>query len=186
MRVIDFGETPEGLLFLAMEYLEGRTLSQAIRDRELGVQDAVDITAQILSSLKEAHDKGVIHRDLKPDNIFLTEDPASDEPLVKVLDFGIAKIVGGDISVDALETQAGTVFGTPSTCRQSRRRGTNWTVAATSTPWARCSTPCSRARRPSTTPTPWWSWRSTSARCPSRRGSACPARPSRRPSTAWS
>ena len=113
VRVIDFGETPEGLLFLAMEYLEGRTLSQAIRDRELGVQDAVDITAQILSSLKEAHDKGVIHRDLKPDNIFLTEDPASDEPLVKVLDFGIAKIVGGDISVDALETQAGTVFGTP-------------------------------------------------------------------------
>ncbi len=113
VRVIDFGETPEGLLYLAMEYLEGRTLSQAIRERELGVQDAVDITAQILSSLKEAHEKGVIHRDLKPDNIFLTEDPSSDEPLVKVLDFGIAKIIGRDVNFDALETQAGTVFGTP-------------------------------------------------------------------------
>ncbi|MCB9627221.1 MAG: serine/threonine protein kinase [Sandaracinaceae bacterium] len=113
VRVIDFGETDDGLLFLAMEYLEGRTLSQAIREQELGVQDAVDIAAQILSSLKEAHEKGVIHRDLKPDNIFLAEDPTSDEPLVKVLDFGIAKIIDNEVSVDALQTQAGTVFGTP-------------------------------------------------------------------------
>ncbi|MCA9576924.1 MAG: serine/threonine protein kinase [Sandaracinaceae bacterium] len=113
VRVIEFGETTDGLLFLAMEYLEGRTLSQAIRERELGVPDAVHIAAQILSSLKEAHDKGVIHRDLKPDNIFLAEDPTSDEPMVKVLDFGIAKVVGAELSFDALETQAGTVFGTP-------------------------------------------------------------------------
>ena len=113
VRIFDFGETEDGLLYLAMEMLEGRMLTEAILEEHLGVQDAVDIAAQVLLSLSEAHDKGIIHRDLKPDNIFLAEDPTSTEPVVKVLDFGIAKLMTTTSGVDSLETQAGTVFGTP-------------------------------------------------------------------------
>ncbi|MBW2456309.1 MAG: serine/threonine protein kinase, partial [Deltaproteobacteria bacterium] len=66
-----------------------------------------------LISLAEAHGKGVIHRDLKPDNLILVADPSGEGEMCKVLDFGIAKLLTQPGEVDALETQAGTVFGTP-------------------------------------------------------------------------
>ncbi|KYF54781.1 protein kinase, partial [Sorangium cellulosum] len=105
-----------GSLYLAMELLEGESLGQRLkRLRRLRVGDAVRIARHALLSLAEAHDKGIIHRDLKPDNLFLARPPAGEhEEICKVLDFGIAKVVtGAERPVDALETQAGTVFGTP-------------------------------------------------------------------------
>jgi serine/threonine protein kinase len=120
VTVYDFGEdesTPQGpLLYLAMERLEGEPLGQRIkRVGRIAPNDAVKIAQQALRSLAEAHDKGVVHRDLKPDNIFLHRVPTPHglEEVVKVLDFGIAKILQPDLKVDSLETQAGTVFGTP-------------------------------------------------------------------------
>jgi serine/threonine-protein kinase len=127
VTVFDFGEIPEppprpgefasggASLYLAMEMLDGESLGQRLkRLRRVRVDDAVIITRQALLSLAEAHDKGVIHRDLKPDNLFLTKAPSGDvTDLCKVLDFGIAKLVTDNLHVDALETQAGTVFGTP-------------------------------------------------------------------------
>ena len=120
VTVYDFGEdetTPQGpLLYLAMERLEGEPLGQRIkRVGRIPPNDAVKIAQQALRSLAEAHDKGVVHRDLKPDNIFLHRVPTPHglEEVVKVLDFGIAKILQPDLKVDSLETQAGTVFGTP-------------------------------------------------------------------------
>jgi serine/threonine-protein kinase len=121
VTVFDFGEVAdptadelapvEASLFLAMELLEGESLGDRIRLRErLPVAEAARVARQVLLSLSEAHEKGIIHRDLKPDNIFLARGPGGD--VVKVLDFGIAK-VGLGARVDALETQAGTVFGTP-------------------------------------------------------------------------
>ena len=119
VTVYDFGEdesTKQGpLLYLAMERLEGEPLGQRIKRGRIAPTDAVKIVQQALRSLAEAHKKGVVHRDLKPDNIFLHRVPTPHglEEVVKVLDFGIAKIIQADLKVDSLETQAGTVFGTP-------------------------------------------------------------------------
>jgi len=124
VTVFDFGEIPEergeggepapgaGSLYLAMAMLEGESLGQRLKvRRRLRIEDAARVTRHALISLAEAHEKGVIHRDLKPDNLFLTRTP--DGEICKVLDFGIAKVVSDQTGVDALETQAGTVFGTP-------------------------------------------------------------------------
>ncbi len=120
VTVYDFGEDdslPGGpVLYLAMERLEGESLGQRLkRIGRIAPLEATKIAQQVLRSLSEAHDKGVVHRDLKPDNIFLHKVPTphGTEEVVKVLDFGIAKILQPDLKVDSLETQAGTVFGTP-------------------------------------------------------------------------
>jgi eukaryotic-like serine/threonine-protein kinase len=127
VTVFDFGEIPdlngdelaptESSLYLAMELLEGESLGARLKRRgRLAVEESVRITREALLSLAEAHDKGIIHRDLKPDNLFLARiATAPSGEIVKVLDFGIAKlrVEGAAAGVDALETQAGTVFGTP-------------------------------------------------------------------------
>jgi eukaryotic-like serine/threonine-protein kinase len=120
VAVLDFGQTRDGLLFLVMELLEGEMLSTRLRRvGALPIADALRITAGMLRSLGEAHRLGIVHRDLKPDNIFLARVDATDggggEELVKVVDFGVAKIRPGgeDAPIDPLSTQEGTVFGTP-------------------------------------------------------------------------
>ena len=115
VRVFDFGEDEaEGHLFLAMELLEGELLTAWVeREGTPPIAEAVEVIRQILRSLAEAHQKGIIHRDLKPDIIFLARVEGQSVPVVKVLDFGIAKAFRDDRKIDQLETQAGTVFGTP-------------------------------------------------------------------------
>ncbi|MDP3275787.1 MAG: serine/threonine-protein kinase [Deltaproteobacteria bacterium] len=117
VTVFDFGQTKDGLLFLAMELLEGEMLSAKIkREGPLDVLYAIRVALGVLGSLDEAHNQAIIHRDLKPDNIFLALAPSSRESereIVKVVDFGIAKIRDGERGLDALQTQEGTVFGTP-------------------------------------------------------------------------
>ena len=114
VRVFDFGEDEGGHLFLAMELLEGELLTSWIeREGTPPVDEAVEVIREILRSLGEAHSKGIIHRDLKPDNIYLAAVDGHLRPVVKVLDFGIAKVFREDSQIDQLETQAGTVFGTP-------------------------------------------------------------------------
>ncbi len=115
VRVFDFGEDKGGHLFLAMELLEGELLTaHAEREGPLDPHRAVRIAIEILRSLGEAHLKGLVHRDLKPDNIFLAQVEGHPQAIVKVLDFGIAKIFRDDGKpINQLETQAGTVFGTP-------------------------------------------------------------------------
>jgi serine/threonine protein kinase len=94
--LFDFGTAEDGRLYMAMEYLEGRTLSQVVRSSgALPPLRAIAITLQILSSLHEAHEKGIVHRDLKPENIMLVARSGTPD-FVKVLDFGIAKILGED------------------------------------------------------------------------------------------
>jgi len=114
VRVYDFGQTEDGLLFLVMELLEGELISAKLnREGVMDVLESVRVTQQILRSLREAHEHNIVHRDLKPDNILLTRAIGQSEALVKVLDFGIAKIAAADRPIDQFETQAGTVFGTP-------------------------------------------------------------------------
>jgi serine/threonine-protein kinase len=114
VRVFDFGEDDDGHLFLAMELLEGELLTAwSEREGTPPVDEAVEVIREILRSLAEAHSKGIIHRDLKPDNIYLAHVEGQARPVVKVLDFGIAKVFRDEVKIDQLETQAGTVFGTP-------------------------------------------------------------------------
>ena len=118
ITVFDFGAAEDGSWFLAMELLQGETLGARLRrEGHLPPRDAIRITREALKSLAEAHTKGIIHRDMKPDNLFLVTIPDEGGTLggeiCKLLDFGIAKVVRDAPSVDQLETQAGAVFGTP-------------------------------------------------------------------------
>jgi serine/threonine-protein kinase len=127
VRVFDFGEDPAGHLYLAMELLEGELLTSKLeREGALDIKEGVYIAQQILRSLHEAHTKGLVHRDLKPDNIYLARVEGHAEAVVKVLDFGIAKIFRDDAKpIDQLETQAGTVFGTPRYMSPEQAQGKN-------------------------------------------------------------
>ena len=119
VRLIDFGETKEGLLFIAMEFLQGRPLSdEIVRLGKLPPQRVLRILSQTCQSLSEAHQQGIIHRDIKPDNIFLVEMKGAGD-FVKVLDFSVAKID----TPDAQQTRAGTVFGTPAYMSPEQARG---------------------------------------------------------------
>jgi len=112
IQIFDFGETEDGLLYIAMEFLEGKSLHQALQeDRVLSARRALNITQQLAKSLREAHAKGIVHRDLKPDNIFLCT-VGEEMDYVKVLDFGVAKLRDGDTPGKDL-TKTGTIFGTP-------------------------------------------------------------------------
>ncbi len=118
VTIFDAGRTDDGLLYLAMELLEGEMLSARIRrEGSVAPEEAVRIAMGVLRSLDEAHAAGIIHRDLKPDNIFLARVHGRPEEaeVVKVVDFGIAKIRDGDRveGLDPVATQEGTVFGTP-------------------------------------------------------------------------
>ncbi|HKP14014.1 MAG TPA: SUMF1/EgtB/PvdO family nonheme iron enzyme [Blastocatellia bacterium] len=111
VTIYDFGEAESGLLFLAMEFIDGRPLSKLIADlRMLPIDRVAHITDQIAEALNAAHALGIVHRDLKPDNVMITRK-GGDADYVKVLDFGIAKTVADD-SADHL-TKTGFVLGTP-------------------------------------------------------------------------
>lgn len=109
--IYDFGETPDGLIYLAMEFIEGEPLTELLRREDaLPATRAGRIFLQVAEALQAAHDLGIVHRDLKPDNIMLTRGRDGSD-VVKVVDFGIAKAVGGD---DAQKvTKTGLVVGTP-------------------------------------------------------------------------
>ena len=114
VKVFDFGRTEDGTLFFAMELLQGEVVTGLLeRQRVVSPLRVIEIGTQALSSLHEAHTTGLVHRDLPPDNIYLARVEGHPDPVVKVLDFGIAKIFDGENQFDQLETQAGTVFGTP-------------------------------------------------------------------------
>jgi serine/threonine protein kinase len=130
--VTDFGTTPDGLVFLVMEYLDGESLQDRLaRVQRLSVFEAVNIVKQVARGLGAAHELGIVHRDLKPANIFLCEregrrrivrrtagesgarftvEPEHTFDLVKLLDFGVAKFM--DLGPSAA-TRAGVLCGTP-------------------------------------------------------------------------
>jgi len=110
--VYDFGETPDGLIYLVMEFIEGEPLTELIRQEgALPVARAADIGIQVGAALQAAHDLGIVHRDLKPDNIMLTRSRDGADA-VKVVDFGLAKAVGGEGGGQKV-TRTGLVVGTP-------------------------------------------------------------------------
>jgi serine/threonine protein kinase len=142
MRVLDFGQEPDGLLYLAMEYLDGRDLLRILREEGVPPPErVVDIMGQVLAALAIAHDEGIVHRDLKPENIMIVrgkDDDGTPIDQVKVCDFGIAKSVsGGDRPKDELAaegdnqgntytatlTATGALVGTPEYMSPEQAKG---------------------------------------------------------------
>ncbi len=113
----DFGKLDDGSFFLVLEYVEGKSLREAVAAGRMELGRAIHVTRQIASALARAHALGIVHRDLKPENVMLVHRE-DDESFVKVLDFGIAKVPVGSLVGEhkvpgqAL-TQLGMVYGTP-------------------------------------------------------------------------
>src|SRR5215831_13863117 len=111
VEIDDFGHLPDGRAYLAMEFLEGQSLADAARE-QIAIARSVEITCQVCRGLAAAHAKGIIHRDMKPENVFLVRRAARE--VAKILDFGIAKVSGADGSGQSPSlTRTGTIFGTP-------------------------------------------------------------------------
>ena len=111
VEIHDFGRTPDGRLYLAMELLEGETLDQVLeRESRLPIDQIVDVITQLDEALIEAHAIGYVHRDLRPRNIYLAKRRGRAN-FVKLLDFGLAKIVESEAG--AASTSLGMTFGDP-------------------------------------------------------------------------
>src|SRR5215470_15876066 len=126
VEVLDFNTLPTGQPYIVLEYLQGETLASRLASGRLQLDEALAITRQIGSALQAAHRAGVVHRDLKPDNVFLCT-PEEDMPTkVKVLDFGISKIRGSQ----SLRTQDAILMGTPQYMSPEQATGKNTAVDA--------------------------------------------------------
>jgi serine/threonine protein kinase len=115
VNVSDFGRLPDGSLYLVMEYLEGRALSDELTARgRIPPARTLHIVKHVLRGLGHAHANEIVHRDVKPENVILVEYDG-DPDFAKILDFGIAKLVGSAAQAGGSDklTQAGMAFGTP-------------------------------------------------------------------------
>ena len=127
MRVLDFGQEPDGLVYIVMEFLSGRTLQSLLdEERRLQPDRAVEIMIQVCAALSVAHDNGIIHRDIKPDNIMLVpsrNDEGGTFELVKVCDFGIAALQNPTREDAELGLDDGSIAGTPEYMSPEQARG---------------------------------------------------------------
>ena len=125
--VFGFGKLPDGRSFFVMEWLQGETLRERMQ-RSLSLPEALEILEQVATALQAAHDAGVLHRDLKPDNVFL-QAQKNAPPKVKLLDFGLAKLQGGgETRMD--RTRTGVVMGTPLYISPEQAKGIKVDLAA--------------------------------------------------------
>src|SRR5256712_8579371 len=153
IQVLDFGRNDtDGSLYIVMEYVQGKDLRLVLRDEwPVPEERLCNIMAQVLAALGEAHAHNVIHRDLKPENV-MVEQRRDHPDCVKVLDFGIAKML--DSELPAL-TRSDAVCGPRNTWRRSKPPERRSMGAATCTPSGSCPTRWGRDSCPSTARTRW-------------------------------
>ena len=118
VRVLDYGRTPDGLQYIAMELVEGPTLASELARGPLPVARAIAVTRQLLRGLAHAHERGILHRDVKPENVILT-------PRAVLIDFGLARLRD-----EAAMTAAGMCVGSPSYIAPERLLGKSYDARA--------------------------------------------------------
>ena len=125
VQIFDYGRLPNDQAFIAMELLRGEDLTSFIaRHRVVDATIAVQIALQMFSALEAAHLIGVVHRDIKPDNIYLVRDPSAPGAIrIKILDFGIAKLVGDQLGDPKMKTKGDSILGTPAYMAPEQCRG---------------------------------------------------------------
>jgi serine/threonine protein kinase len=127
VQVLDFHTLPTGEPYIILELLQGETLAQRLQRGPIALEETLTITRQVGSALQAAHRAGVVHRDLKPDNVFLcTPQEEVPGPNVKVLDFGISKIRGSQ----TVATQDAVLMGTPQYMAPEQAMGKNTSIDA--------------------------------------------------------
>ena len=133
VNVTDFGETADGYVYLVMDLLEGPTLREIlVREAPIETARAISIMLQASAAVAAAHEAGIIHRDLKPSNILVTQHPEVPA-VVKVLDFGVAKLAAHTLDDDDAAItlrQAGALIGTPRYMAPEQYNGDDLTPAA--------------------------------------------------------
>ena len=112
VEILDFGQTTDGQPYFIMEFLEGEALSEAVARGPMTPEEVEAIGVQMCRALWAAHAKGIVHRDLKPHNVQLVPRPEGT-PLVKILDFGVAKILASPDGAQSVKTRTGSLMGTP-------------------------------------------------------------------------
>lgn len=119
VRVVAFGQLDEGQPYVAMEWLDGEDVAVRQKRAALTLAEALDVAAQVADALAHAHDHGIVHRDVKPSNVFLTSDGEGEERrlVVKIVDFGVAS------AEDARLTRTGAIIGTPAYMAPEQARG---------------------------------------------------------------
>ena len=134
----EIGESRAGP-YLVTELVDGATVREKLRQGPMAWREAHDVALQSASGLAKSHAAGIVHRDIKPENLMVTRDG-----LVKILDFGLAKLVASDIDAlaDSNMTSTGMIVGTPAYLAPERIRGSLRTHAATCSRWAWCCTKC--------------------------------------------
>lgn len=121
VEVFAFGTLSDNRPYIVMDWLRGENLSAALKRGPLTIHQVADIVDQVCRALEAAHAKGVVHRDLKPDNVYLVGD---ERPLVKLLDFGIAKFLDVNRTMTSQrQTRTGTIVGTPLYISPEQARG---------------------------------------------------------------
>jgi serine/threonine-protein kinase len=120
--IFAFGTLPDGRSYFVMDLLDGEPLRKRVKRSAVPVHEAVQLIEEIASALAAAHEKGFIHRDLKPDNVFLVANPTRTE--VKLLDFGLAKLMPTATIDRAYRTATGAQIGTPAYMSPEQLRGT--------------------------------------------------------------
>jgi tetratricopeptide (TPR) repeat protein len=110
-RVFDAGATPEGRPYFAMEYVRGEAITAFAARHTLSISNRIDLFLAVCEGVQHAHQKGIIHRDLKPSNVLvMTRD---DQPVPKIIDFGVAKAITSSLTDRTLYTELGALIGTP-------------------------------------------------------------------------
>jgi tRNA A-37 threonylcarbamoyl transferase component Bud32 len=122
VAVEHIGDLPDGRAYFVMERLDGEPLDARLVRGRLALDDALDVLDQVARALEAAHLQGVTHRDLKPANIFLCQLPGEPRPLVKLLDFGVAKLAASGERLGQ-RTQSGVAIGTPMYMSPEQTRG---------------------------------------------------------------
>jgi serine/threonine protein kinase len=112
VEILDFGQTADGQPYFIMEYLTGESLSEVITRGPMDIDQVQTIGGQMCQALAAAHTKGIVHRDLKPHNVQICAK-ADGSPLVKILDFGVAKILASPDGSQSVKTRTGSLMGTP-------------------------------------------------------------------------